>query len=99
MNNPTTTKEHVNIEVARQDGTRRTQHDRESADEEHKPSSLDWMGLAILCVVSIVMISTFLEVKKVVIQIDSLAGFTQIKGSIIAIVGTIVHGFIGTSIK
>jgi hypothetical protein len=92
MDNPATKNEHVVTETDQQDGiVRRTQPDRNSAGAENKPSRLAWMGLAILCAASIAMISASLAVRKIVIQIDSIAGFTQIKGSVIAIVGTIVH--------
>jgi hypothetical protein len=85
------TNEHVANELVHQGGmVQPTQH-----DEEDKPSSLAWIGLAALCAASIAMISTSLAIKKVVIQIDRIAGFTQIKGSVIAIVGTIVHLLIG----
>jgi len=90
-------REHVANEAARQDGIiQPTQHDRKSAGEEHKPSRLAWIGLVVLSTASIAMIFTSLGVKKVVIKIDGIENFPQIKGSVIAIVGTIVHVLIGS---
>ena len=96
MDSPPSTNEYVVNEADHPNGkVQRAQPDRKSAGAKYKPSVLDWIGLAALCVASIAMISTALAVKNVVIQIDSIAGFTQIKGSVIAIVGTIVHILIG----
>jgi hypothetical protein len=42
------------------------------------------------------VISASLGIKEIVIQIDNIPSFTQIKGSVIAIVGTMVHIIIGS---
>ena len=97
MKSPTTTSEHEVNEAPLQDGiVGRTQNDRKSPGEEHKPSKLAWVGLAVLSTASIVMISTGLGVKRVVIKVNGIPSFPQIKGTVIAIVGTFVHVLIGS---
>ena len=101
MENPTIPEEYELGEAMLQEGrTPRTQHDTDDDEEfgeEHKPSWLAWVGLAALCAASVAMLSTSLGIKKaVVVHIENIPRFTQLKGSIIAIVGTIVHILIGS---
>lgn len=95
----------VHDEAILQDGTinaLETQHDgndrefREEASEQYKPSRLEWAELVVLSAASIAMISTSLGIKKVVVHIDNIPHFTQVKGTVIAIVGTIMHALIGS---
>jgi len=96
MENPTTTETHGINQVTGQEGIRGPQNDTKPAGEDHKPPTLAWVGFAALCAASVAMIAASLAVRNVVIQIANIPSFTQIKGSVIAIVGTIVHIIIGS---
>jgi hypothetical protein len=105
MENPTTSEGSVHDDAIVLDGTINPQHDRndkefkEVVSEEYKPSWLECAELVVLCAASIAMISTSLGIEKVVLHIDNISRFTQFKGSVIAIVATIMHALIGNLVS